>query len=165
MKNIKIGDIILANDDYYAMTNRKSGWTGIVTEMIICDTDEQIFSAKTITPIEDIGQPYCGLSSAHFDVLYSTQRPLVNVGDTVRVKTMDEIAQCATLSGDMYLGHDGIYFNKKMRMLCGRECIVESVVSTGSGVRAYRLTDKLSGTTFTFNYTEWMFTKEDKDEH
>lgn len=163
MKNIKIGDIIVANDDYYAITNRKSGWTGIVTEMIMCDTDEQIFSAKTITPIEDIGQPYCGLSSAHFDVLYSTQRPLVNIGDTVRVKTIDDIAKSAMHPfGDMYLGHDGIYFNKKMSILCGRECIVESVVSTGSGVRAYRLTDKLSETTFTFNYTDWMFTKEDK---
>ena len=164
MKNIKIGDIIVANDDYYAITNRKSGWTGIVTEMIICDTDEQIFSAKTITPIEDIGQPYFGLSSAHFDVLHSTQRTLVNVGDTVRVKTMDEIEQCAKkVNSNYYVGQDGIYFNKEMRILCGRECIVESVNNTG--VRTYRLTDKLSETTFTFNYTEWMFTKENKNEH
>ena len=164
MKNIKFGDIILANDDYYAITNRKSGWTGIVTEMIMCDTDGQIFSAKTITPIEDIGQPYCGLSSAHFDVICSTKRPLVNIGDTVRVKTIDEIAKCAMQSfGDMYLGHDGIYFSKEMCILCGRECIVESVNNTG--VRTYQLTDKLSGTTFTFNYTDWMFTKEDNNEH
>ena len=164
MKNIKIGDIIVANDDYYAITNQKSGWTGIVTEMIMCDTDEQIFSAKTITPIEDIGQPYCGLSSAHFDVVHSTKRPLVKVGDTVRVKTIDEIRKSAMQSfGDMYLGHDGIYFSKEMSILCGRECIVESVNNTG--VRTYRLTDKLSGTTFTFNYTDWMFTKENKNEH
>ena len=164
MKNIKIGDIILANDDYYAITNRKSGWTGIVTEMIMCDTDEQIFSAKTITPIEDIGQPYCGLSSAHFDVFLSTQSPLVKVGDTVRVKTIDDIAKSAMHPfGDMYLGHDGIYFSKEMSILCGRECIVESVNNTG--VRTYRLTDKLSGTTFSFNYTDWMFTKENKNEH
>ena len=163
MKNIKNGDIIVANDDYYAITNSKSGWTGIVTDVIYCDTDGQIFSAKTIKPIADIGQPYCALSSAHFDVLYSTKRPLVNVGDTVRVKTIDEIAQCATLSGDMYLGHDGIYFNKAMRILCGRECIVDSVNNTA--VRTYQLTDKLSGTTFSFNYTEWMFTKENENEH
>ena len=165
MKNIKIGDIIVANDDYYAMTNHKSGWTGIVTDLIICDTDGQIFSAKTITPIEDIGQPYCGLYSAHFDVVHSIQLPIVNVGDTVRVKTIDELAQCAKKvdSDDMYLGQDGIYFNKKMSILCGRECIVESVNHTS--VRTYRLTDKLSGTTFTFNYTEWMFTKENKNEH
>lgn len=164
MKNIKIGDIIAANDDYYAITNRKSGWTGIVTDMLMCDTDEQIFSAKTITPIEDMGQPYCGLSSAHFDVFLSTKRPLVNIGDTVRVKTIDEIAKCAMHPfGDMYLGHDGIYFSKEMCILCGRECIIENVNNTG--VRTYRLTDKLSGTTFSFNYTDWMFTKEDKNEH
>ena len=159
MKNIKIGDIIFANDDYYAITNRKSGWTGIVTEIIMCDTDEQIFSAKTITPIEDIGQPYCGLSSAHFDVFLSTKSPLVNIGDTVRVKTIDEIAKSAMHPvGDMYLGHDGIYFNKEMRILCGRECIVERVHP--AGLRTYQLTDKLSGTTFSFNYSDWMFTKE-----
>ena len=164
MKNIKIGDIILANDDYYAITNQKSGWTGIVTEMIMCDTDEQIFSAKTITPIEYIGQPYCGLSSAHFDVLLSTKRPIVNIGDTVRVKTIDEIAKSAMKPiGDMYLGHDGIYFNKEMRILCGRECIVESVNDIIA--RTYQLTDKLSGTTFSFNYTDWMFTKENNNEH
>lgn len=164
MKNIKIGDIIVSNDDYYAITNRKAGWTGIVTDILICDTDEQIFSAKTITPIADIGKPYCVLSSAHFDVVHSTQSPLVKVGDTVRVKTIDDIEKSAMHPfGDMYLGQDGIYFNKEMRILCGRECIVESVNNTS--VRTYQLTDKLSGTTFSFNYTDWMFTKEDKDEH
>ena len=165
MKNIKIGDIIVANDDYYAMTNRKCGWTGIVTDMLMCDTDGQIFSAKTITPIKDIGQPYNALASAHFDVVHSTQRPhLVNIGDTVRVKTIDEIAKSAMHPfGDMYLGNDGIYFSKEMSILCGRECIVDSVNHTG--VRTYRLTDKLSGTTFSFNYTNWMFTKENENEH
>lgn len=164
MKNIKIGDIIVANDDNYAITNRKSGWTGIVTDMLICDTDEQIFTARTITPIEDFSQPHFGLASAHFDVVHSTQRPIVKVGDIVLVKTIDEIAKCAMQSLDgLYLGHDGIYFNKKMGILCGRECIVDSVNHTG--VRTYKLTDKLSGTTFTYNYSDWMFTKENKNEH
>lgn len=165
MKNIKIGDIIVANDDYYAITNRKAGWTGIVTDLLICSTDEQIFSAKTITPIADIGQPYYAISSAHFDVVHSTQRPhLVNIGDTVRVKTIDEIAKSAMQQfGDTYLGNDGIYFNKEMSILCGRECIVDSVNHTS--VRTYQLTDKLSGTTFSFSYTNWMFTKENKNEH
>ncbi len=164
MNNFKIGDIIVAKDDNYAVTNTLTGWTGIVTEILMKDTDEQLFSAKTIAPESMFGEQYYDLSSNHFDVLCSINRNIVNVGDSVRVKNIDDIAKSADKSSfddDVYLGHDGIYFNKKMSILCGRECLVNEVVYAGNGVRAYKLTDKLSDTTLRYNYTPWMFTKEE----
>lgn len=167
MNNFNIGDIVVAKDDYYGITNKKSGWTGIVTEILMEDRDEQLFSAKSITPMRMFGEPYLGLSSDHFDVLCSTNRNIVKVGDKVRVKGLAGIAQSANKSFDkMYLGKDGIYFNKEMRILCDRECEVFKIVRAGSGldVRTYALQDSLSGIKFPYNYSEWMFTKEEEQD-